>query len=83
MGPPPPTDVVDRPAAVGAGAPARPRRWDRRTLAALAVVAVFVALPLRALFLQNGSPMEEGFMLTFPERVLAGDVPNRDFLHLY
>jgi hypothetical protein len=27
--------------------------------------------------------MEEGFMLAFPERVLAGDVPNRDFLHLY
>jgi len=27
--------------------------------------------------------MEEGFMLVFPERVLAGDVPNRDFLHLY
>lgn len=52
-------------------------------MVAVAVVAVFVALPLRALFLQNGSPMEEGFMLTFPERVLAGDVPNRDFLHLY
>jgi len=27
--------------------------------------------------------MEEGFMLVFPERVLAGDLPNRDFLHLY
>jgi hypothetical protein len=27
--------------------------------------------------------MEEGFMLVFPERVLAGDIPNRDFLHLY
>jgi hypothetical protein len=27
--------------------------------------------------------MEEGFMLVFPERVLAGDVPNKDFLHLY
>jgi hypothetical protein len=27
--------------------------------------------------------MEEGFMLAFPERVLAGDIPNRDFLHLY
>jgi hypothetical protein len=27
--------------------------------------------------------MEEGFMLTFPERVLKGDVPNVDFLHLY
>lgn len=46
-------------------------------------MAAFVALPLRALFKQSGSPMEEGFMLVFPERVLRGDVPNRDFLHLY
>jgi hypothetical protein len=27
--------------------------------------------------------MEEGFMLVFPERVLHGDIPNKDFLHLY
>jgi hypothetical protein len=27
--------------------------------------------------------MEEGFMLVFPELVLHGQVPNRDFLHLY
>jgi hypothetical protein len=27
--------------------------------------------------------MEEGFMLVFPERVLNGDLANRDFLHLY
>jgi hypothetical protein len=27
--------------------------------------------------------MEEGFMLVFPELVLHGLVPNRDFLHLY
>src|SRR4051794_15310127 len=27
--------------------------------------------------------MEEGFMLTFPELVLKGFVPHRDFLHLY
>jgi hypothetical protein len=27
--------------------------------------------------------MEEGFMLVFPERLLAGDIPHRDFLHLY
>src|SRR5207253_1025249 len=29
------------------------------------------------------SSMEEGFMLVFPKRMLAGDVPNVDFLHLY
>src|SRR4051794_12659512 len=27
--------------------------------------------------------MEEGFMLVFPEQVLRGAIPNRDFLHLY
>jgi hypothetical protein len=27
--------------------------------------------------------MEEGFMLTFPQRVLRGELPNADFLHLY
>lgn len=27
--------------------------------------------------------MEEGFMLAFPEQVLHGQIPNRDFLHLY
>ena len=42
-----------------------------------------IALPLRGLFLATGSSMEEGFMLAFPQRVLAGDVPNVDFLHLY
>lgn len=29
------------------------------------------------------APMEEGFMLGFPELVLNGQVANRDFLHLY
>jgi len=61
--------------------PARRRgggRW-------LAPVAVFVATlpPLYGLWLTQGTPMEEGFMLVFPELVLNGQVPNRDFLHLY
>lgn len=61
----------------------RRRGVDWRTAAGVAVVAVAVVLPLRALFHQSGSPMEEGFMLVFPERILAGDAPHRDFLHLY
>ncbi|HET9729290.1 MAG TPA: glycosyltransferase family 39 protein, partial [Acidimicrobiia bacterium] len=48
-----------------------------------AIVALVFALPLRGLLRTQGPPMEEGFMLTFPERVLHGDIPNRDFLHLY
>ena len=53
-------------------------RW-----APLAVVAVTCALPLRGLWRAPGPPMEEGFMLVFPELVFEGLVPNRDFLHLY
>lgn len=49
----------------------------------LATVAVVAALPLVELWRAPGPPMEEGFMLVFPELVLRGDVPNRDFLHLY
>ncbi|HEX7134251.1 MAG TPA: hypothetical protein VF228_16860, partial [Iamia sp.] len=55
----------------------------RGTVLAVAIVGLAVALPLPALFQYQGPPMEEGFMLVFPERVLAGDVPNKDFLHLY
>ena len=65
---------------------ARPRRhrWrDWRTWLVLGALAVLVLLPLRGLLRNQGPPMEEGFMLVFPERVLKGDLPNRDFLHLY
>jgi hypothetical protein len=58
-------------------------RWHRGTALALATVLAVIALPLRGLFLSTGSSMEEGFMLVFPHRVLQGDVPNVDFLHLY
>ncbi len=46
-------------------------------------LALLVALPLRGLYRGTGSSMEEGFMLVFPMRMLVGDVPNVDFLHLY
>lgn len=59
------------------------RRPDTRTLVALAVVAVALALPVPGLWSYQGPPMEEGFMLAFPQRVLAGDLPHVDFLHLY
>jgi hypothetical protein len=68
-------------------APDRPR-WTHRQVDwrdALAVGLVVLAMlaPMRALMRYQGPPMEEGFMLVFPERLLAGDVPHRDFLHLY
>jgi Dolichyl-phosphate-mannose-protein mannosyltransferase len=59
------------------------RTPGQRTAIALGFLLLLVALPLRGLLRTQGPPMEEGFMLVFPERVLAGDVPNVDFLHLY
>ncbi len=62
--------------------PALPRRrWLRWW--PMGVVAAVVLAAARGLFLAPGAPMEEGFMLVFPERMLKGDVPNVDFLHLY
>lgn len=63
----------------------RPSTWSPRTRERIAwgVIALALLLPLRGLLRLPGPPMEEGFMLVFPWRVLRGDVPNRDFLHLY
>ncbi len=60
-----------------------PSRGRRGAIIGATLVALAVLLPLRGLFRAEGGSMEEGFMLVFPERVLAGDVPNKDFLHLY
>ncbi|MGH8983474.1 MAG: hypothetical protein ACRDY6_06305 [Acidimicrobiia bacterium] len=81
------TTVAGEPGA-GTEAPstAAPRRRltpRRRDAVALSIIAVAFLLPLRGLLRTQGPPMEEGFMLVFPERLLAGDFPNRDFLHLY
>ncbi|MBS1847591.1 MAG: glycosyltransferase family 39 protein [Actinobacteria bacterium] len=62
--------------------PAVPR-WDRRDALALAVIAVVIAIPMRGLLRDHGAAMEEGFMLVFPEQVMSGRIPNKDFLHLY
>jgi hypothetical protein len=61
---------------------AEPREWSRNAIAC-SILAIAFLIPLRGLLRSQGPPMEEGFMLAFPERVLAGDLPNRDFLHLY
>ncbi len=54
------------------------RRW-----VAPAIVLGVCLLPMGWLWRAPGAPMEEGFMLVFPELVLRGQVANRDFLHLY
>ena len=58
-------------------------RFERRAALSLAMVLAVIAIPVRGLFKSTGSSMEEGFMLVFPKRLLAGDVPNVDYLHLY
>ena len=56
---------------------------DRADLLSWGIVAAVLLLPVPGLLRYQGPPMEEGFMLVFPERLLAGDLPHRDFLHLY
>jgi MFS family permease len=72
-------------AATAANTKPPARRLGSRTLDGVAVGIVLLAflVPLRGLLRSPGPPFEEGFMLVFPERVLAGAIPNKDFLHLY
>jgi hypothetical protein len=55
----------------------------QRNFIVFGIIALGFLIPLRGLLRSQGPAMEEGFMLVFPERVLHGDLPNRDFLHLY
>ena len=55
----------------------------QRTGIALGVLLLAFAVPLYGELRNQGPPMEEGFMLVFPEMVMEGLVPNKDFLHLY
>lgn len=59
------------------------RRPSRAAWLSVATIMAVVSIPLRGLYRGTGSSMEEAFMLVFPKRMLAGDVPNVDFLHLY
>jgi hypothetical protein len=53
------------------------------TVAIVATIGIAYAVVLRTLYDVPGPAMEEGFMLVFPDRILHGDVANRDFLNLY
>ena len=77
---------VDDPTAFvlgGSGGLRRRARGARGNWLGIGIVGLAVAIPLRGLYVTTGGTMEEGFMLYFPERMWAGDVPNVDFLHLY
>ncbi len=75
-----PADPVDEAAQA-----TRSGRWrlDGRDWAGLGIVAVVLLAPVWGLMRYQGPPMEEGFMLVFPEEILRGAVPHVDFLHLY
>src|SRR5262249_31834503 len=65
-----------------------PRRRARltprqRNFVVFGIIALAFLIPLLGLLRSQGPSMEEGFMLVFPERVLHGELPTRDFLHLY
>jgi hypothetical protein len=80
--------LLDDGPALAEAHPPRPGLLDRlspasKTALAVSVILAAFALPLAGQLRNQGPPMEEGFMLVFPEMVLEGKVPNRDFLHLY
>lgn len=82
-----PTSTDPDPVVGTLPAPATPS-WAQRhitwqSVLSVLIVAAVLALPMRALMRYQGPPMEEGFMLVFPERILEGDLPHKDFLHLY
>jgi hypothetical protein len=61
----------------------QPASRTRATVIGLGVVVAVFLLPARADFLKPVIPMEEGSVLVYPERVLAGAIPNRDFETMY
>lgn len=81
------SSLIKRGASPGGTGKASPRRralTDRqKNFIMIAIIVIVFALPLRGMLRAKGPPMEEGFMLVFAERVLHGDLPNVDFLHLY
>ena len=80
--------VVDRVGTAGADVLSRPLRLTltsarRRSLAVLGAVWVFGAL-YESYFLYRGwFPQDEGALAESARRVLAGELPHRDFAELY
>jgi hypothetical protein len=71
------------PPATSEPGPAHQLTPRARDTVAIGILLLAFLIPLRGLLRSPGPQMEEGFMLVFPERVLAGAIPNKDFLHLY
>lgn len=54
-----------------------------KLLFACSAVVLLVGIAYAGLMRYQGPSMEEGFMLVFPEQLLHGQLPHKDFLHLY
>ncbi|HEX8076364.1 MAG TPA: hypothetical protein VF511_01005 [Chthoniobacterales bacterium] len=55
----------------------------RQKVLAAALVILVVAIPLWQGFDANGLSMDEGFLLVYPEQILKGQLPYRDFETFY
>lgn len=61
------------------------QRWARRVRQASPVVLVtlFASLPMMSAFREPLYSMDEALLLVYPEQILTGKVPNRDFFTSY
>lgn len=55
----------------------------RQKVFAATLVLLFLAIPLWGAFDKPALPMDEGFLLVYPELILKGQVPYRDFETFY
>jgi hypothetical protein len=55
----------------------------RRKVFAATLVIIFLAIPLWQGFEKPALPMDEGFLLVYPESILKGYIPYRDFETFY
>jgi hypothetical protein len=56
---------------------------SRQKFFAAIVVILFLGMPLWHGFKNAGVPMDEGFLLVYPELILKGQIPYRDFESFY
>src|SRR4051812_15644618 len=63
--------------------PQRSRRIRLTPIVAAALVAIFLLIPFSHGFKTPAAPMDEGALLLYPELILKGQLPYRDFETFY
>src|ERR1700730_39673 len=56
---------------------------SRKQLVAIALVLLVLLIPFSASFDRPANPMDEGSLLVYPELILKGNLPYRDFETFY